>query len=68
MMVEKTKTIGVSESTKKQLLWIRHEMEKEENKSLSYDKVIWRLIHDYYIPFKEGNKDYRPSTSGEEKE
>jgi len=39
------KSIGLSEGVYEQLLLIKHEMEREESRVISYDEVIFKLIH-----------------------
>ena len=41
------KSVGLSEEVYKQLLWVKHVMEKEEDRVISYDEVIFKLVRRY---------------------
>lgn len=45
-MVE-MKSIGISENVYKELLLVKHLMEKQESRVISYDEVIFQLIRRY---------------------
>jgi len=45
-MVE-MKSIGISENVYKELLQVKHLMEKQESRVISYDEVIFQLIRRY---------------------
>lgn len=54
------KLIGLSDEVYKQLLWVKHEYEKKDNKVLSYDKIIFKLIQNLNGEIKDGkNKEVK---------
>ena len=38
------KSVGLSDEVYEQLLWAKHVFEKEENRVISYDEIIFKLI------------------------
>ena len=54
------KSIGLSDEVYEQLLWVKHEYEKKDNRVISYDEIIFKLIQNLNGEIKDGkNKEVK---------